>query len=258
MSLNVVYVHGEEGDHDIIKTFTKPPTHADIISTLYPQYEIKIENTVVVSAIDNHTGHIIKFHIDWWNQYYEINTAKPLLKEIVLPKNATNADVIMGLYPKAKIEEWPQWEIVKVDYGDSCRGYGDSYGGSCPIDWWNALFEWETNQTVEFCEDCISRESVIHAILKEYASYGHGYMRRYFADQIKQTCIDLLSELPNIKPKAKKGQWLGISYDGYADGNPVIDIWECSECGYEHNGEVDTLTVFCPNCGAEMESEDKE
>lgn len=210
MSLNVVYVHGEEGDHDTIKTFTKFPTHADIISALYPQYEIKIENTVVVSAIDNHTGRIIKFHIDWWNQYYEINTAKPLLKEIVLPKNATNADLIMGLYPKARIEEWPEWEIVMVHFPDSYAGIGDSYAGNCPIDWWNALFEWETNQTVELCQDCISRESAIHAILKEYAYYEHNNMRRYFADQIKQTCTDLLSELPNIKPNIKltNSEWI--------------------------------------------------
>lgn len=203
MSLNVVYVRGEEGDHDIIKTFTRFPTHADIISALYPQYKIKIDN-VTVSAIDNHTGRIIKFHIDWWNQYYNINTAKPLLKEIVLPKNATNADLIMGLYPKARIEEWPEWEIVMVHFPDSCAGIGDSYAGNCPIDWWNASFGWETKQTAEFCDDCISRESAIRAILKEYPYYKYSNMRRYFADQIKQTCTDLLSELPNIKPKAKK------------------------------------------------------
>lgn len=49
------------------------------------------------------------------------------------------------------------------------------------------------------------------------------------------------------------GHWIGIEYDGYADGYPVFYAWECSECGHEHRGEVDTLTNYCPSCGARME-----
>lgn len=51
----------------------------------------------------------------------------------------------------------------------------------------------------------------------------------------------------------KIGQWIPVGYDGYADGYPVIDEWECSECGWEHSGDDDTLTCYCPNCGAKME-----
>lgn len=53
-----------------------------------------------------------------------------------------------------------------------------------------------------------------------------------------------------------KGHWVGIEYDGYADGNPVFEVWECSECGWEHNGAEDTLTCYCPNCGADMRGDD--
>ena len=49
------------------------------------------------------------------------------------------------------------------------------------------------------------------------------------------------------------GFWIPTEYDGYADGYPVYDAFECSKCGYEHNGEKDTLTAFCPNCGKKME-----
>ena len=48
------------------------------------------------------------------------------------------------------------------------------------------------------------------------------------------------------------GKWIPIDYDGYADGNPVYDVWECSNCGYEHNGDNDTLTAYCPDCGCNM------
>ena len=53
----------------------------------------------------------------------------------------------------------------------------------------------------------------------------------------------------------KTGKWIGIAFDGYADGNPVYDEWGCSECGEEHCGEADSLPYYCPNCGAKMESE---
>lgn len=56
----------------------------------------------------------------------------------------------------------------------------------------------------------------------------------------------------------KRGEWIGIEYDGYADGYPVYDVWECSKCGEEHNGEEDTLPNYCPNCGARMEKGEHE
>lgn len=52
------------------------------------------------------------------------------------------------------------------------------------------------------------------------------------------------------------GRWIPTEYDSYADGAPVWDKWECSECGHEHSGEEDTLTAFCPNCGAQMDGKD--
>ena len=49
------------------------------------------------------------------------------------------------------------------------------------------------------------------------------------------------------------GEWIG-SADGYADGELVYDIWECSECGYVIDEEDDPnmLPQFCPKCYAAM------
>ncbi len=55
------------------------------------------------------------------------------------------------------------------------------------------------------------------------------------------------------KTQQNTGRWIPVGYDGYADGNPVYDWWECSECGWEHTGDEESLTAFCPNCGAKME-----
>lgn len=53
----------------------------------------------------------------------------------------------------------------------------------------------------------------------------------------------------------KTGHWIGTEYDGYADGHPVYDVYECSECGMEYDAIDDGEIThnYCPNCGAKME-----
>ena len=63
----------------------------------------------------------------------------------------------------------------------------------------------------------------------------------------------MIHQAPTIDPEVRHGRWIPTEYDSYADGAPVWDKWECSECGHEHKGEEDTLTPFCPNCGARMD-----
>ena len=49
-----------------------------------------------------------------------------------------------------------------------------------------------------------------------------------------------------------RGSWVGTA-DGYADGELVYDMWECSECGYDADGADEKPNWnFCPNCGADM------
>ena len=94
------------------------------------------------------------------------------------------------------------------------------------------------------CEDCISREEALAA-----------FRPRGITEDVWQECdvYKKLTALPSVRPTVKTGQWVPIGYDGYADGNPVYDYWECSNCGWEHNGDDETLTAYCPNCGRKME-----
>lgn len=56
----------------------------------------------------------------------------------------------------------------------------------------------------------------------------------------------------------RHGKWYG-EYDGYADGEPVYDMWFCSECGWDCDGQEDEpMWKYCPNCGAEMDGEGAE
>lgn len=42
----------------------------------------------------------------------------------------------------------------------------------------------------------------------------------------------------------KQGEWV------YIESYPWVEMYRCSECGYETDDE--SLTDYCPNCGAKM------
>lgn len=50
------------------------------------------------------------------------------------------------------------------------------------------------------------------------------------------------------------GKWIGIEYDGYADGNPVYHRWQCQRCGNEISTEEPP--DYCCDCGADMRGEE--
>ena len=62
-----------------------------------------------------------------------------------------------------------------------------------------------------------------------------------------------LQQLPSAE---RRGRWLPLEGDGYADGEIVYDVWECSCCGLEERGEdVPYYKRYCSWCGARMEAE---
>ena len=61
--------------------------------------------------------------------------------------------------------------------------------------------------------------------------------------------LDVLNREPAADVVERvRGEWIGTQYDGYADGCPVYDEYECSVCGAEYPTDHN----FCPNCGADM------
>lgn len=65
-----------------------------------------------------------------------------------------------------------------------------------------------------------------------------------------------ISELPAADvAEVVYGQWEGEG-DGYADGEIVLDVWHCSQCGYcidDGTDNPDCLPKYCPGCGAKMD-----
>ena len=72
---------------------------------------------------------------------------------------------------------------------------------------------------------------------------------RYFLSRIeKAPAVDAVEVV--------HARWVGLEYDGYADGSPVYYLWECSACGEEVQGEDVPIThPWCHGCGARMDGE---
>lgn len=68
--------------------------------------------------------------------------------------------------------------------------------------------------------------------------------------------IDALRPVSRERMKKMRGEWMG-SADGYADGELVYDMWECSHCGYviDEEDDPDMLPQFCPKCCSIMTDE---
>ena len=68
--------------------------------------------------------------------------------------------------------------------------------------------------------------------------------------------LDALRGPTREQVERMRGEWMG-SADGYADGELVYDIWECSHCGYviDEEDDPDMLPQFCPKCCSIMTDE---
>ena len=64
-------------------------------------------------------------------------------------------------------------------------------------------------------------------------------------------------DLAEAEP-VRHGKWVPLSYDGYTNGYPVYDEWECSECHFACEGEGEPPLNYCPYCGAKLDGGEKE
>ena len=94
--------------------------------------------------------------------------------------------------------------------------------------------------------DYIEREKLDNWLLTEPASLDTQVDREYVVGRLRE-------EIPgaDVRPVVR-GYWHGEG-DGYADGELVCDMWQCSCCGEWFDEWDDTPTGnVCPNCGADM------
>lgn len=91
------------------------------------------------------------------------------------------------------------------------------------------------------CEDAISRQAVLDCLT------ATGLKKFDFILDAR----DKIKNLPPVTPKPKIGKWLAKSFH---------EVY-CDNCGFDFDiitNEFMDKMKYCPNCGAKMESEDKE
>lgn len=89
--------------------------------------------------------------------------------------------------------------------------------------------------------DYISREAALMKLMQDGCSAKN---------------LQSISDMPAADvAEVVQGQWEGEG-DGYADGEIVLDVWHCSQCGYCIDDGTDNpkcLPKHRPNCGAKMD-----
>ena len=104
-------------------------------------------------------------------------------------------------------------------------------------------------------DDCVSRKELLKL-------YENRFIELQKAHQMDKQlginwCINTLNELPPVTPTRKKGKWIKRE-----NINGLEQYYQCSNCGnhclyeYVEIGFKNAKTNYCPNCGAEMESEE--
>lgn len=97
----------------------------------------------------------------------------------------------------------------------------------------------------ELCDDAISRQAVLEMAYDMSEIDGE-----HFTEPWMVVDVEDIQKLPSVKQEPKKGYWIR-GHHGFG----------CSNCHKSIEGVWDdsiddiTGTLFCPNCGAKMESE---
>lgn len=117
----------------------------------------------------------------------------------------------------------------------------------------------------EPCEDAISKAGVFE-ILGNLMSIPYDFDRPINKDDVSES-MDAIRALSPVTPARPKGHWIGQKKIGFGEWKECIvplkdgyvtDSCSCSECGEWLTGsdEYQCSGNYCPNCGAEMESEE--
>ena len=107
-------------------------------------------------------------------------------------------------------------------------------------------------------DDLISRQGAVNEIIKYVKNKESNGDLTGFVGFTPKGIIEVLKRLPSAQPERrfderKKGRWIYYpKASGLVKSTAVHLFPVCSECGREY-----PVTNFCPNCGAEMEVEER-
>lgn len=107
---------------------------------------------------------------------------------------------------------------------------------------WDKVLEWLEKQS---CGNCIIKQAIIDTIETDcsWTMFDEWGNRTPIGECINEA----IKRVSSVEPERKKGKWIHWTDDRN-------DYCTCSECEYGTEGEVllESVTPYCPMCGADM------
>lgn len=113
------------------------------------------------------------------------------------------------------------------------------------------------------CTDAISREIISNYVENHIQEINSGYGDlNSHTNRILRMIIDYINSLPSVNPTRPKAKWIDDN-EYEIDAKYGRHLYRCSKCDRYANqfvgGTEDWWDIckpnYCPNCGAEMESD---
>ena len=101
------------------------------------------------------------------------------------------------------------------------------------------------------CEDVISRQATLDAIIKRLGIKNETYLL-----EAERVIYQQILAMPYVTPQPKMGKWRAFTHSAYhgndEDGEPIwreVTVYHCNLC----NRRTVIKEKYCPNCGAKMQ-----
>jgi len=104
--------------------------------------------------------------------------------------------------------------------------------------------------------DMIDRQAAIDALAKNMPSWttpdGSGQFDHdiQVTDEAYVDCMQIIHDMPSAQPERKKGEWIPVT-----NGRGGFECDQCHNYAPSYQDDVEWLSGFCPNCGADMRGE---
>ena len=90
----------------------------------------------------------------------------------------------------------------------------------------------------------MTNEETISVLRHHFAILNDGILTPKLDEAENMACEALCKQIPQLP---------SLDGDGFADGNPVYDTWECPCCGKKFD-IYDEYAKYCQNCGQKLDT----
>ena len=239
----------------------------------YREIDEKLYNTVPKGTV---ASIAIKKCLEFWDMAIQALSQVSEIEENIIkymkkyPNHVGNMDFWEGFYACRNVvlqlddEGYAPKEQEPCEDCRNCKKWDDcECGRKGHINGTSIGYSIGECKDYEPCDDAISREELLKAI-DTWDKFGYTetgcFVREPKGDYVPyihyDDVIKCIKGMPPVTPSRRKGHWLKTG-QSFLNPNKFRNFC-CTECLHELEEHIRKEPKYCPNCGAKMESEDKE